>query len=287
MKMKVHFFKVEIKNSRDTIYELLERIYALPAIDRERRISDGWVFLEELDTRRRFHNTEFTQRRTRNGPGRSEQGKPTKDFPMGQGVGFGEHSAAVWSSSGEFVAMQYNHWGLRPGAIARYLSGFLSRRGRGHSPRVDLIPELDDEAIARLQASVTQTRLECAIDGATFSDEMVDHGNAVTSMLRLSDETAANRVEIALSYGMGRRSGPLNVMPMIRNLLRGNPQKLKVGVKGDFDSKMEMLDLIEHRYVEEIDESELLLTSGLRWDWDSRINAIQARFEPWLNRRQS
>ena len=285
--MRVYFFRVVIENSTDTTHDLVDRIYGLPQIDREWVGGNGLsVFLEDLRDSPNFFATEFTHRRMTHGPGHSQQGQPTSDFALRQGAGFGEQTAAVWSRQIDYVAIQYNHHGPRSGTIAKYLSNFLNQYRANTEPKLILIPVLDDTAMAQLESSIMQVKLECAIDGSTFSDEMVDHGVAVSSMLELSDETSANTVDLTLSFGMGRRSGPLNVMPMIDNLLRGNPRKLKVWVKDDFDSKMEMLDLIAHRYIEEVPEGELSpLSSGLRWDFDLRLRAIERRLEQWLRRQ--
>ena len=285
--MKVHYFSARIQGSTDTHQTLLTRIDKLTLIDREKPVLDRVMFLEHLEANQDFYDIDFTQRRLLHGPGHSQQGQPTVDFTLGQGGGFGEQTAVVWSKTGHHVAIQYNHYGPRAGNIAYYLSSFLTRSGNQQLPQLIFTPVVDDDVMAKLESSTVQATLECAIDGAMLSDSMADHNVAVSSMLDLTNATAAGRLEIKLSHGSGKRSGPLEIMSTIQNLLELGPKKLKVSIKADFDSKMEVLDLLEHRQVEEIPEENLRLTDGLRWKWHDRVNGIRGKFGPWLSQQQS
>ena len=284
--MMVHFFRAEIVNSRDTPGSLLTGIDNMPLFNRERPTSSGTLLLEELTIDPRFYCIEFTKRRTSQGPGHSIQGQQTTDFVLRQGGGFGEQTALVWSNDSEYIAVQYNHYGPRPGSIANYLSLFLRPSSRD-TPKVMFHPVLDDNVMSRLRNSAVQTKFDVTVDRRSLSETMIEDDTPISSIAKLGDATNAGQLSFQLSLGGSVRNGPLNgIVELVRVLMDAYPRRLKVGIKDTFDSKMEVLDLLNHREVEEIPDSLLTLTNGLRWDFASRASAIRSIFSPWIGGRQ-
>ena len=140
---------------------------------------------------------DFTQRRVQNGPGHSRRGQLTADFDLGEDAGFGEQTAAILSSD-HYMAVQYNHYGVRPSAIATYLGRFLP-----DGAFVVLRPVLTDDAFARLQRSHKQTRLDFAINASEITESMAGQVG-LAEALQLGSETAAGHIRHLLVSG--RRS---------------------------------------------------------------------------------
>ncbi len=261
----------------------------MPRSHRERQIQDKDVFLEQCSSTNGLWELEFTQRRTKNGPGHSARGELTTDFSLAEGAGFGEQAAAIWSPSG-FLAVQYNHHGVRPSGIRAYLEGFL--RDHTHftypAPIVVLRPVLDQEVNARLLRSQHQLRLECAVSVDRLTENLPAENIPLGAAMRLHNQTSAGRVEIAVSYGAGKRGGSLcNIKEIADSLLGFTPclLKLRVAIKEDLDTATEVLDLLEHRETAIVPDRELEATLGRRYTYKSRIHAIRIRFEPWLSQR--
>ena len=248
-------------------------------IDREVSVSNGVLFLEKLEENARFHHLEFTKRRTKHGPGHSVAGEETVDFDLRQGGGFGEQTALVWSKEENYLAIQYNHFGPRVGVIAKYLTSFLESFGR-EKPFVELLPEIDETVMARLRASRRQTEFEIVVDRELLNNALTKENKTIAAIANLGDSTNARTLTVKLS----RKFGSLMDVKQTAQALANISKKLQVGI--DFDSRIEVLDLLRQLEVREIDEERLVRTNGLRWDFPSRIRAIQSELDSWMNQQQ-
>ena len=285
--MKIHFYQVELEHSPDDLPAVLDRIRRSSLANRERIINDKPVFLEVCDrTSIGSYELDFTQRRIQNGPGYSRRGEETTDFPMEDGAGFGEQTAAIWSQSGH-LAVQYNHHGVRSGTIRDYLCTFLRAATDDRIPVLSLVPVVAADAYARLRDSTVQTRIECTIDTSRLTQVSATNHVALQSMLRLRDETHAGKATLTLSLGADRRGGPLsNVLRLVDRLRQDESvERLQVKVKQDVDGQTEILDLLEQREMREIPDTDLVLTRGRRYEYRSRIAAVRRVFDQWLRQR--
>lgn len=289
--MKVHLYRVDLENADETLSQALDRVGGQGLRDREVRLSDGkTVYLERCEPKRGLYEMDFTQRRTRNGPGYSRPGKETEDFDIEEAAGFGEQTAALWSEASGYMAVQYNHHGVRPGAVESYLAGLLlrgRRRDRGELPSLSLTHVVDDKAFARFLDSPRHMSLRFAVDAELITPEMANH-LALGPALGLRKGTSAGRVEVSLSYGDGRRGGSLRRLKEIAQDLarfRGI-RKLEAKVKNDgVDAAAEMLDLLEHRVTLVVPDENLTQTQGLRYDRGRLTAALRGVFESWLQQR--
>lgn len=286
--MKIHYFQVDVKGVATDVATLLKSIIQRPQNKREISIGGKDVFLESFSNVGGLYHSEFTQRRSVNGPGKSAPGNPTEDFDLDPGEGFGEQAAVIWSPSGH-AAVQYNHHGVRPSGIRIYLNRFLQIvRPSGSAAEFVMDPVLDPDVVARLVRSKIHTRIELGIATTGITEEMAQSHVALDSALRIREETSAARVDIVVSRGRDRPGGPLgNVLSSVRSISEHaeNLLKLKTTVKRDRDSASEVLDLLEHRETDVVEDRELDMSPGRRYTYESRIRAIRERFEDWLNRR--
>ncbi len=281
--MKVHFFKVALENSSEGPISLIDGIRMLPLPDRDIDVNGKYMLLETVDVAGEsgdVRELDFTQRRVQNGPGHSRRGQLTADFDLGQDAGFGEQTAAILSSN--YMAVQYNHYGVRPSAIAAYLGRFLPNESF-----VALRPVLADDAFARLRRSHKQTRLEFAFNASEITESMAGQVG-LAEALRLQSATSAGHINISLSLGEDRRGGPLrNIVEVVSAIGRATGlTALKVAVKQDADATTEVLDLLEQRETVLVPDDQLRMTDGLRFTYESRIDALRRVFGSWLQQRQ-
>lgn len=284
--MKIHFYQTEITDSHDTMSDVLDKIYLLSLEDRERDINGKTVFLERNDKQGGLYEMDFTQRRIQNGPGYSKKGKETADFELEDDAGFGEQTATIWSPKG-YLVVQYNHYGVRPSTIGVYLEQFLHKGDPHNRPMLTLKPVINDNVYAKFIKSQRQTKLSCAIDADTITNEMAKANVALGAALGLRGTTSAGKVEISVSLGEDKRGGPLQgIRNMVESLIKSKSvSSLNVTIKENLDATTEVLDLLEHREVVIIPDSSLEMTHGLRYDYPSRISALRREFERWLRQR--
>lgn len=271
--MKILFFHVEVQDGQEEVHDVLDRVRRLALPNREKHLEEKFMLLETCDLDGDLWQLDFTQRRVRNGPGHSRHGELTTDFELEEDAGFGEQTAAVLSDG--HMAVQYNHYGVRPGAIALYLSSFALNR-------VSVSPVLDEDAFARLVNSQVQSKLVCSFDAAAITESMADH-IAVGEMLRLRREMGAGRIEMTLSYGQDRPGGRLQGVPeFARSLLQtAGLRGLKVNIKENVDTATEVLNLLEQNHAVVVPDGNLTMTDGRRYDYESRIREVRREFERW------
>lgn len=280
--MKIHFYKVEPPNIHDDLAHILDQIGKKSISERERDIGGKTVFLEKINKENNRYEMDFTQRRVENGPGRSEKGKPTEDFELAEDAGFGEQTAAIWSS--EYLAVQYNHYGVRPSTIRGYLRKILHGQTSDQQDPLSIIPVVDDEVFAKFLESKQQTKFSVTVDANTISNEMADNV-ALSTALKLREATSAAKVEISISYKGGTLQG---IKEIVDGLMKNREcvSSIKAGVKDELDAPVEILDLIEHRVQIEVPDSELNRTAGRRFDYESRISAIRRELSRWWLRKR-
>lgn len=283
--MKIHFYKVEPPNIHDDLAHILDQIGRKPISKRERDIGGKIVFLEELNKRSTSYEMDFTQRRVENGPGYSRKGEPTEDFKLEPDAGFGEQTAAIWSS--EHLAVQYNHYGVRPSTIRDYLQKILHGQSSDQSDPLSIIPVVDDEVFAKFLESKQQKKFSVVVDANTISKEMADNVT-LGAALNLQEATLAAKVEISISYG-GNKQGTLQRIKEMAKILRKHPgvTNMKAAVKNELDAPVEVLDLMNHREIIEVPDDNLNRTDGRRFDYESRIGAIRREFSKWLRKRHT
>lgn len=278
--MKIHFFEMVIENSDEDPMSLIDRIRVMSLAERDIVVNEKNMLLETANVGGELKDMwelDFTQRRVQNGPGHSRRGQLTADFDLGEDAGFGEQTAAILSSN-SYMAVQYNHYGVRPSAIATYLGRFLP-----DGPFVALRPVLTDDAFARLQRSHKQTRLDFAINASEITESMADYVG-LAEALQLQSATAAAHIDISLSLGEGRRGGPLRNIVDFVSRVNGEPglTALKVSMKQDIDAPTEILDLLKQRETVVVADSKLQMTDGLRFTYESRMDALRREFGLWL-----
>ena len=273
--------------------DTLDLIERLPLEERERTIKYKIVFLEEIQNRQNRQNQftvmDFTYRRMRHGPGRSRQGHLTEDFQLDDNTGFGEQTCAIWHRQSGYMAMQYNHFGVRPSAIAEYLSMFAIGPDLGAEQPLQLTPVLRRDVYETLARSEIQSKITFGLDhnSAPPPDDGHIGGVSVGQLFRFRDRANAGNLVMTLSAGRFRRYGTsVSTARIVEQIMRCNPFKLEVTAKIDEDAPTEILNLINQLHIDEVPDNELRLTAGRRWPLDERVRAIQMRFNSWLRRRQ-
>ncbi len=252
--MTVNSFYVE---NASELNALLARVSGLTIGDREWAHESTTVFLEEYQLSNPDCCVDFTKR-SLTGPGYSEPKSRTVDFHMSPGAGFAQQTAAILR--GEYMAVQYNHYGVRHSAITAYLSSVLDT-----DTRVLITPMIRKDVFDRFTGSSKHGRLTFAVNTRVPIHDLADDDVALSAALRMAAEVEAGVVTIDLSYGTGKKGGPLHIVDTVRRLLRRKDclSKLQVSAERE-DGTMAMLNLLNNLARRDISSRRLELT---RWTY--------------------
>ena len=288
--MKVYYFRIGVERVSLALPDLLKSVMAKDQRDREIPISDKDVFLEHFAEQNGLYEMGFTQRRWYNGPGLSSRGQLTKDFSITDDDGFGEETAAVLAPNGLF-AVQYNHFGARPGSIRAYLQTCLKRALGSAGPgdaAITMVPVINEAARAKIErGDRSMVRMEVAILTNRIDERMARNNIALETALDMRNRTDADKIELALSVRARRKDRPSkleNLWKPIQGMLQHSDSlaKLKVRVRDKDGSPPELLDLLEEREVSVV-TSGLVLSGGRRYTHESRVSSIRQELEDRLH----
>lgn len=284
--MKIHLYKNEIDKGSRSLLDVIKQISGMPLQQREKVVGEKIIFLEDFEeiSAGGFYAVDFTTRRKDNGPGYSVSGKETEDFPLENDAGFGEQTAFVYHPEKEYLAVQYNQYGPRAASIAKYFSEFSTHEAPDH---FDWKPVFDDNVMQKLQRSKSKTKLSYKLDMSSVSKEM-SREIGIEHAYDLWKKYNAAIIEITVSLGRGERGKSINnVFSAARNIrsLNDSVKRLHAQVKVDDDSNAEILNLLDHQWVKEIDNKKLRKTPGLRYTFESRAEIIRGVLREWLQSR--
>lgn len=269
--MKVYFFHV---NQPAVLAECFKDIHSDPS-SRELLYSDKTIFLEHLSFGPDGEcAADFTQR-SAEGPGYSAPMQPTTDFTLAPGSGFGEHTAVALI--GNYLAVQYNHRGLRAGRIVGYVHEMCHEK----AAVLEVTPVLNQDALNRFRRSKRHTKLVFAVYRRPRLED--DHAAGVPLQLALvsAEETGAGRVEMALSLGPSDRGGALKIEKLVERLFRLDLAKLHVSFENE-EGYVEDMNLLGQFDSITIPNRRLELSSGGRYTFASRASAIAGGLRIWL-----
>ena len=285
--MKIHLYKNEIDKDSRSLLDVIKQIFDMPLQQREKVVGEKTIFLESLKEPRKgsFYAVDFTTRREDNGPGHSVSGKETEDFSLENDAGFGEQTAFVYHPEKEYLAVQYNQYGPRAASIAKYFSEFST--DDEEPGNFDWKPVFDDNIMQKLQRSKSKTKLSYKLDMSSVSKEM-SREIGIEHAYDLWKKYDAAIIEITVSLGRGERGKSIrDVFSAVRNIRRLNDsvKRLQAQVKIDDDSNAEILNLLDHKWMKEIDNKKLTKTKGLRYTFGSRAKIIREVLREWLQSR--
>ncbi len=249
--LKVHAFKVETARNSSPLAGILQRILDETALrNRIKTINTIDMRADAVENRAGIWLMDFVRFRGDHGPGKVGRDSEIEGFDFQPGESFGEETAALYDPGNEYILIQYNHFGIRAGAISDYLSIFFDNEENSYTFK----PKYDPEVEAKLRRQRIDRRLEFAIDMSRLSAHDRELGTPLRQALGFGREAGADHIEVVVSVkGEGTRSlarTSRGILDRLKNLQVRNADalsKLKVAGKENSDSVMETLDLIAQR----------------------------------------
>lgn len=281
--MKVHAFKVQTTDDSAALEDLLRLIEQKNNLrERIRIINHVELRAEAIEHHNGVWLIDFVRIRTDHGPGRVSRDTQVEGFDFEDEEGFGEETAALFDPATGYILIQYNHFGVRAGVIADYLSEFDDTVNNFYTFK----PKFDDDVERRLLNQGITRKVAFTLDVGKMSAQDRKSGQALSDALSFGRESGADRIKIEISVTGEKQRGltakAKDGIHSLQSILARNPDavtKLEVSGKEDRDSVTEVLDLIGQRLT--VEYSNLRVGADLRYPRDERWSALIRAKNGW------
>ncbi|MDO6594681.1 DUF6731 family protein [Neptuniibacter sp. 1_MG-2023] len=281
--MKVHAFKVERTDESsplEDVFSLIERERNLR--ERIRIINQAELRAETVELRDDVWLIDFVRIRTDHGPGRVSRDAEVEGFDFDDEEGFGEETAALYDPASGYILVQYNHFGVRAGVIADYLSAFDGTSNNLYTFK----PKYDEDVERRLLNQGITRKVAFTLDVSKMSAQDRQRGQALSEAISYGREAGADKIKVEISVSGERQRGLADKakegIASLQNILGQNPDavtKLEVAGREERDSVTEVLDLIGHRLSSEFND--LRVGADLRYPREERWRALLRAKNGW------
>lgn len=282
--LKVHAFRVKRADKSGNLDDLLDHIRQDSLPHRVRTVGENDLRVEDVSRKDGLWYFDFGKFREQHGPGKASKSAPIQGFSFANGEVFCEETACLYLPSPGYLLVQYNHHGARVGKIQEYLNSY----DPNGSYTFELMPKYDETVEKRFNNRAATKKIIFEIDPRFLNQNDRVAGTALTQALDLGKESGGEKVELVISAGKPKKNHLSKFIDKTANVLKKkagqNPDgitKLRVGLLENLDSRMEVLDLLEHRLVQEF--TDLPLGSDLRFPRDDRYKALKRARNGWKN----
>lgn len=281
--MKVHAYKVESIDGSRPLEEVLQRIEDEQSLrERIRLINRVELRAESVVQQDGLWLMDFVRIRTSHGPGKVGRNSGVEGFAFEEEEGFGEETAALYDPASGYLLIQYNHFGVRAGAIADYLSAYDGIENNLYIFK----PKYDQDVERRLLNHGITRKISFCLDVTRMSEQDRQRGRPLSEAIDYGRRNGADKIKIEISVqGERNRSlaqSAIENLSALRAILGENPDavtKLEVSGKEDQDSVTEVLDLIAHRL--SVEFNDLTLGADLRYAREQRWPALIRAKNGW------
>lgn len=280
--MKVYAYKVVPREDSRPLDDLLGDIEDVELSDRLRHIKTVELRLDELTKRQGCWLMDFVRARYA-GPGKMSENDPVSGFDFQQGERFGEETAALYDPRSGYLLVQYNHFGVRAGAIQEY----FTQINHDEVNVYELVPKYDAETERKLRRKTIFRKLDFKIVPARMTRQDRHRGEALSDVINLGHQYDANNITVTVSASRENLRG-LN-METVRNSINSLKRymkldeeaikSLKITGKDNIDDETEVLDLIAQRLF--LEYNDLRLGPDLRIPLEDRWGALQRARRAW------
>lgn len=281
--MKVHAYKVEFTDGSQPLEEVLQQIENEQSLrGRIRLINQVELRAESITQQDGLWLMDFVRIRTSHGPGKVGRDSEVEGFEFEEEEGFGEETAALYDPTTGYILIQYNHFGVRAGAIADYFSAYDGSENNLYTFK----PKYDEDVERRLLNHGITRKISFCLDVTRMSEQDRQRGRPLSEAIDYGRQNGADKIKVEISVqGARNRSlaqGALDGLTALRSILGQNPDavtKLEVSGKENQDSVTEVLDLIAHRL--SVEFNDLALGADLRYPRDERWRALTRAKNGW------
>lgn len=252
--IRIHLFKVNENNAETTLEAMIDRVNADSIENRIRRVGFGEVRLDLVENRKdkntldRLWYLDLTKLRDTFGPGKAARDRAVEDLDLDADEVFGEETAGLYLPDQQWLLLQYNHYGVRPSAVASYFSAYLANEANIY----DLIVKIDADAERRFFSKNDIRRFEIGIDLHEMSQAHRAQGNSLTQVAELGEQLGGAKLKLVISVGASHKETlAARTKDMIADFVRNTAGISHAEIAGretQYD-QIEVVDLIEQKLV--------------------------------------
>ncbi|MDA7955895.1 MAG: hypothetical protein MPK34_01465 [Gammaproteobacteria bacterium] len=281
--MKILLYKIEeMVSIEDTVRDIAD----LAMQDRICRVSNYDMKMEEL-VEEKVNRTpvllmDFCKHRD-TGPGLATKNEKTKGFDLEDDQAFGEMTAILYDPKTAFVAIQYNHYGPRPGTIADYISQFQP------DARVSFLPRIRDDIAREIEKKQYNSELSVTYSTAIFSESDEARNLFLDADALGNFGTHIGEVTIIVKKGRGKFAKMQNQVPFLQRIFRmnddGNTSLKSAKVTGAMteEDKPEVLDILSAKVFDEREGLEIDPKTQM-YSFTSRCRLLRDAFAAWKSK---
>ncbi len=193
--MRIELFKLNLPRGFDLAHRITE-INALPLARRNRLKSGDNMRMEYHELHGNLWYCDFIRLRMNHGPSRAGVNSAAEGFDLGDDEGFGEETGFLWDASNGWCVVQYNHYGVRPTAIAEYFGDWDHQNPVG----LELQPKIDNTVQAKVRSKTHISKVTVVVAPKLMGNDDFDIGGGLGAATKaLKRESDADRIEITIS----------------------------------------------------------------------------------------
>lgn len=284
--IKVHLYQVRESHNTVPLETLLQQIRADALDERLRTVGVRDIRAEEVKRREDgLWLLDFAMLRFENGPARAHRHKPMRGFEFEDGEGFGEETAALYDPERKCLIVQYNHFGVRSGAIQRYLSEY----DRRHANAYELAVVFDHDVERKLATKNYFSKISIAMATTKLNARDVNDRIPLSRAVDIAGDYGARNVAITVSMGPGRHDGLdskgiKRTLNWIRDTLGrddGSVSRAEVICKENPDGISEVLDLVQQRLTMRLED--IGMDTDLRLRQEDRWKGLMRAHRGWAD----
>lgn len=173
------------------------------------------------------------------------------DFILADNEGVGEEASFIYDPRTKVIAIQYNHYGTKSGALREYISRFLGNNNN----QFELSPVLTRDALVRMHHQNIIKRLEVKFAVPTNTNAFANPDDSTQALINIMRATNGGKIKFELQPDNLEHNSSLStnrVRRIIQTLLSNREQVsvLKLYGKEDEDGRVLPIDLLHDRMVE-------------------------------------
>lgn len=281
--LKVHAFKVIEHSDNTTTFEsLLQILEKKVLLERLRYVGDTKAQLEHIELQDHMWFMDFTRFRNSSGPGKGDGTAVSKPFSFNGDETFCEQTALMYDPKTKYCIVQFNHVGVKQGALTQYFSEFIDSENN----IFEFLPKYNEDAMRKFEKRKGLKKLTAKIDTRQVSKNDYKAGTSMYEALSIGDDSGAETIEIVISAGR-KKDSFLNktadaLADTLKSLTSNNVDavdKFEATYVDKTDSKTAALDLLGERLNHTFND--LPLDQGRRISKDERYKALKRAFKSW------
>lgn len=264
-KVKFHYYKIAVDKTAPSLDNLLQRLSTLSIANRTKTIYTTEIRLEHIAKNNGLWELCLTKVRSKNWPGVGSQNGASSDLSLPPQRDLTEHTYALIDPVKKLLVIQFTQGGVRASKVGMFLGDHA-----GLITAYDCHPVLTKDALTRYQNTKIFTRIDVGISGATAGDVAIFNGSPIGSAVKESVDSGIEDIEITFKVNAvdKRRALKSSMIRRLVSLVQKSDQAtdLKIFGRDAPDSNVEQIDLLEEAKFHLVDEKEIGLTPGKRYN---------------------